>query len=175
MTCRRLALAVIALVTAASGATAIAQPAPTAMSSDWAQALCKAWNNDKTLTEQLAASGWAGNHGGRGMKAMQIFRSDCPASARVELHIVLKDGLAQCIHGGAPQDGKLDPASDYLMWADTARWREMGNGDYGPMRAMAFGRLNFSGPKLEAMSNMGPFEGFLLLVGQVPGDWTTCP
>ena len=61
------------------------------------------------------------------------------------------------------------------MWAETARWREMGAGDYGPMRAMMFGRLNFEGPKMEAMGNMGPFGGFLLLVGKVPGDWAACP
>ena len=51
----------------------------------------------------------------------------------------------------------------------------MGAGDYGPMRAMMFGRLNFEGPKLEAMGNMGPFGGFLRLVGKVPGDWQSCP
>ena len=40
---------------------------------------------------------------------------------------------------------------------------------------MLFGRLNFAGPKMEAMGNMGPFKSFLLLVGKVPGDWATCP
>jgi putative sterol carrier protein len=43
------------------------------------------------------------------------------------------------------------------------------------MRAMMFGRLRFDGPYGEAMSNMGPFESFLLLVGKVPGETTACP
>jgi putative sterol carrier protein len=51
----------------------------------------------------------------------------------------------------------------------------MGRGEYGPMRAMMFGRLAFEGPMGEAMGNMGPFEGFLQLVGKVPGDTTSCP
>jgi len=55
-----------------------------------------------------------------------------------------------------------------------ARWQEMGRGEYGPMRAMVFGRLH-EGPMLEAMGNMGPFESFLLLVGKVPGSTRACP
>jgi putative sterol carrier protein len=51
----------------------------------------------------------------------------------------------------------------------------MGKGEYGPMRAMMFGRLGFDGPMMEAMRNMGPFENFLLLVGKVTGDTATCP
>ncbi|HMR71111.1 MAG TPA: SCP2 sterol-binding domain-containing protein [Rubrivivax sp.] len=51
----------------------------------------------------------------------------------------------------------------------------MGRGQYGPMRAMMFGALRFSGPKMEAMGVMGPFEQFLLLVGKVAGDSAACP
>jgi putative sterol carrier protein len=43
------------------------------------------------------------------------------------------------------------------------------------MKAMMSGRLEFSGPKMEAMGNMGPFENFLLLVGKVPGGTQACP
>ena len=50
-----------------------------------------------------------------------------------------------------------------------------GRGDYGLMKAMMFGRLESSGPKMEAMGNMGPFENFLLLVGKVPGNTQSCP
>ncbi len=35
--------------------------------------------------------------------------------------------------------------------------------------------VEFSGPKMEAMGNMGPFENFLLLVGKVPGSTQSCP
>ena len=65
--------------------------------------------------------------------------------------------------------------ADYVMKAETGRWIEMGNGEYGPMKSMMFGRLGFDGPMLEAMGNMGPFESFLLLVGKVPGNAGSCP
>lgn len=165
-------LGVAALMTATS--TFAQAPAP-AMSPPWAQAMCTAWNADAALTDKLVESGWIKNDGGRGFKAMQIYRADCPSSARIELQVALKDNKAQCVYGGAARTTKLDGGADYLMWAETARWREMGAGEYGPMRAMMFGRLNFEGPKMEAMGNMGPFGGFLLLVGKVPGDWAACP
>jgi putative sterol carrier protein len=168
-------LVVAGLVLAGSAMAQSAPSAPAGMSAPWAQAMCAAWNADAALTEKLVESGWVKNDGGRGHKAMQIYRQDCPKSARVELQIALKDNKAQCTYGGAAKSAALDSGSDYLMWAETPRWREMGAGDYGPMRAMMLGRLNFQGPKLEAMGNMGPFESFLLLVGKVPGDWASCP
>lgn len=145
------------------------------MSAPFAQAMCNAWNADVNLTTKLVESGWAKNVGTRGYKVMQIYRADCPKAERVEMQISLKEDKAQCVYGGTARTAKLDGGVDYLMWADTPRWREMGAGDYGPMRAMMFGRLNFEGPMLEAMGNMGPFESFLLLVGKVQGDWTACP
>ena len=157
-----------------AAALAQAQTAP-AMSPAWAQSMCTAWNAESTLTDKLVESGWAGNDGGRGYKAMQVYRADCPASARIELQVALKEGKARCVYGGTGKTDKLNGSADYLMWADSARWREMGAGEYGPMRAMMFGRLNFKGPKMEAMGNMGPFESFLLLVGKVPGAWAACP
>lgn len=163
------------LAMSTAGAQGNSPEAAVAMSAPWAAAMCTAWNADATLTSGLVESGWVKNDAGRGFKAMQIYRADCPASARIELQIALKDGKAVCTHGGAVRTEKLDSGADYLMWADTPRWREMGAGDYGPMKAMMFSRLNFAGPKMEAMGNMGPFEGFLLLVGKVPGKWDACP
>jgi putative sterol carrier protein len=148
---------------------------PMAMSLPWAQKMCEAWNADATLTDKLVESGWIRNDAGRGFKAMQIYRADCPNAARIEMQIALKDNKARCTYGGATRTAKLDGGADYLMWADTPKWREMGAGDLGPMRAMMFGDLHFEGPKMEAMSNMGPFGNFLLLVGKVPGDWSACP
>ena len=152
-----------------------AQSPAVAMCPAWAQSMCSAWNADAALTEKLVESGWAKNDAGRGFKLMRIYRSDCPAAARIELKIVLKDNKTHCEYGGAAGTTALDSGADYLMWADTPRWREMGAGEYGPMRAMMFSRLNFAGPKMEAMGNMLPFESFLLLVGKVPGEWSGCP
>jgi len=159
-------------------ALAIASPqggaAPVMMAPEWAQEMCKAWNSDPDLTGKLVESGWIKNDKGRGYKAMQIYRGDCEGSARIELRVAEKDGKTMCVYGGKAES-KLDADADYLMWAETARWNEMGKGEYGPMRAMMFGRLKFDGPMMEAMGNMGPFASFLLLVGKVPGDAAACP
>ena len=90
------------------------------------------------------------------------------------MKIAPKDGKAICVYGGAVQNSKMDYAVDYTMHATTERWDEMGAGEYGPMKAMMFGRLKFAGPKVEAMTVMGPFEAFLRLPGKIPGD-KACP
>ena len=155
-------------------ASSICQAAPVMMTPEWAQELCKAWNADPTLTGKLVESGWVKNDKGRGYKAVQIYRADCEASPRIELRLSEKDGKTMCVYGGTAES-RLDSNVDYLMWAETRRWIEMGKGEYGPMWAMMFNRLSFDGPMLEAMGNMGPFRSFLLLVGKVPGDVTACP
>jgi putative sterol carrier protein len=156
-------------------ASGSAQAESVAMSAAWAQDMCTAWNADATLTDKLVESGWVKNDSGKGGKTMQIYRADCPKSERIEMQISLKDNKALCVYGGAARGTALSKGSDYLMWATTPHWRDMGAGDLGPMRAMMLGRLNFEGPKMEAMGNMGPFGNFLLLVGKVPGDWAACP
>lgn len=164
--------ALLAAAFAAMAGTAAAAPA--LMSEEWAKAACTAWNADATLTKDLHETGWAANDKKRGYKALQVARKDCKASPKVELRIAAKDGKAMCV-SGAKSAAALDLDVDYAMVADTKRWVEMGKGDYGPMRAMMFGRLSFDGPMGEAMGNMGPFESFLLLVGKVPGDIAGCP
>lgn len=147
--------------------------APVLMSAQWAQSACDAWNADAVLTDKL--DGWLKNDKGRGYKVMQIYRSDCENSPKVEMRIENKDGKAWCVYGGAVEHNDLDSGADYLMHADTKRWQEMGAGEYGPMKAMMFSRLKFSGPKMEAMGNMGPFGNFLMLVGKVDSDASSCP
>ena len=169
----RFIAAALAASCAFAAAPALAQPV--LMSADWGAAACEAWNKDATLTDQLVESGWAKNDKGRGYKVMHVYRSDCGTQATTEMRIALKGEKAQCVYGGAVQPGKLDDSADYVMSAETPRWLEMGRGDYGPMRAMMFGRLAFVGPKLEAMGNMGPFENFLLLVGKVKSSSASCP
>jgi len=148
--------------------------APGLMSADWAKDACTAWNADATLTAKLHESGWVANNKKRGYKVLQIHRSECKDSPKVELRIAPKDGKALCVAGGKAE-ATLDLDVDYAMNAETRRWIEMGKGEYGPMRAMMFGRLAFDGPMMEAMGNMGPFQSFLLLVGKVPGETQDCP
>jgi putative sterol carrier protein len=145
------------------------------MSAAWAKSACDAWNAEPALTDKLVESGWMKNNANRGFKVIQVYRSDCKDSPRVELRIAEQGGKARCTYGGKVETAKLDLAVDYVMHAKTTRWQEMGRGEYGPMRAMMFGRLQFDGPTFEAMGNMGPFESFLLLVGKVPGDVAGCP
>jgi putative sterol carrier protein len=166
--------ATLALYFALFAAPALAQQ-PVLMSPEWAKAACDAWNKESILTDQLVETGWVKNDAGRGFKVMHVYRSDCGAAATAEMRIALKVDKAQCIYGGAVQATALNDSVDYVMNATTARWQEMGRGDYGPMRAMMFGRLGFVGPKLEAMNNMAPFESFLLLVGKVTSTAANCP
>ena len=44
----------------------------------------------------------------------------------------------------------------------------------GAMGAMMSGKLKFNGPKMEAMSVMGPFNQYLQLTGKVPGEKGAC-
>jgi putative sterol carrier protein len=149
--------------------------APVMMSAEWGKDACEAWNRDPVLTDKLVESGWVKNDKGRGFKVMQVYRTDCGERPTAELRVALKDGKAMCVYGGGVETAKPDGSADYLMKSETARWVEMGKGEYGPMRAMMLGRLGFEGPRMEAMGNMGPFENFLLLVGKVPSETKACP
>ena len=166
------ALPMIAAVALVAGTAQAAEPA--LMSGAWAAAACDAWNADPVLTDELVKSGWVKNDKGRGYKVMQVYRSDCGDKPTAELRVALKDGKAQCVYGGPVENLTLDGGADYVMHAKTERWKQMGAGEYGPMKAMMLGRLSFSGPYGEAMGNMGPFSNFLLLVGKVPGS-DACP
>ena len=163
-----------AMCIALAGAAGIAHAASPLLSADWSTGACEQWNKTPTLTDELAAT-WVKNDGGKGFKVIQLYRDECGEPSRTELRIAPKDGKAACVYGGRAETAKLDGSVDYLMHATTEHWVEMGKGEYGPMRAMMFGRLSFNGPKMEAMGVMGPFEAFLLLVGKVEGDTAACP
>ena len=153
-----------------------AGPLPALMSVDYIKQFCAAWNADETMTVGLATSGWIDNDGDKGFKIIQLYRSDCPDSPHVEMQFERsKDDKAVCVYAGGVENPELDRSADYEMFAETDRWIEIGRGDYGPMKAMMFGRLKFKGPKIEAMGNMGPFKNFLLLFGKFPSDSKVCP
>ncbi|HNA28964.1 MAG TPA: SCP2 sterol-binding domain-containing protein [Thiobacillaceae bacterium] len=158
---------------AAAGLVSLSTQAAPLMSADWATQACQAWNNNPALTDELAEK-WIKNDKGRGYKIIHMYRSDCGDATKVEMTISAKNGKALCTYAGKIQHASLDSDVDYEMNAETKRWREMGAGEYGPMRAMMFGRLKFEGPKAEAMRVMGPFEQFLLIPGKVPGE-DACP
>jgi len=165
--------AVVSFILAAS--TSLAQAAPTLMSGEWGVAACEAWNNTPKLADELGESGWAENNGERGHKVLQVYRNDCSSAPTAELRIGFEDGKAKCIYGGAVESSDLDSGVDYIMHGTSEHWNRMGSGKDGPMKAMMMGRLKFKGPKWEAMKNMGPFEGFLLLTGSVEADREICP
>ena len=95
----------------------------------------------------------------------------------MELQISDKDGKALCTYGGKVKSTALKPEVDYVMNATDEDWTCMGAGSFGcgAMGAMMSGKLQFKGPKMEAMGVMGPFDTFLQLTGKVPGDKKACP
>ena len=163
-------VAMIALLFGFSASLAMAEVI--FMSEEWAEAACEAWNEDAELTGNLTQ--WMENDLDRGYKIIQIYRLDCEESPKVEIRLEGTDEGVQCTQGGLAE-AELDLKADYVMFAKTERWEEMGAGDYGPMKGMMTRRLRFQGPKWEAMNNMGPFKNFLLLTGQIPGDTSSCP
>lgn len=149
------------------------------MDAAWAKAACSAWNADAALTKGLMDTdgySWAGNDGKRGYKLVQIYRTDCGADSKIQLNIEAKDGKAMCTYGGKPDGKTMDYSLDYLMNATDDDWACMGKGSFGcgAMGAMMSGKLNFKGPKMEAMKVMSPFENFLRLTSKVPGTKTAC-
>lgn len=159
-------------VFAASSASA----APVFMSTDWAGAACDAWNANDELTTGLAGD-WIDNNAARGFKIIQIYRKDCKDSPRVELNIAKEENQAKCVYGGAVKSENLNDEVDYVMYATDEDWMCIGEGKWGcgPKLAMMTGKLKFEGPKMEAMSVMGPFEQFMLLTGKVDADRSSCP
>ncbi len=152
----------------AIGSVAMAQPV--FMDDQWAQAFCEVWNNTPTLVDGLGGNGaWSEVP----ERKLFLYRKDCGKGKMVQLTIKTENGKATCVYGGWKKDERTD--NDFLMYADTKRWMEMGRKEYGPMRAMMFGRLKFKGPKMVAMKNMGPFEAFLDAMDAVESDTSRCP
>jgi putative sterol carrier protein len=146
------------------------------MDATWAKKMCKAWNKDATLTTEL--SEWASNDKNRGYKLIQMYRTQCTQSSKVQLNITQKQNKAVCVYGGKPDGKKVDTDVDYIMHADDDDWTCMGEGSFwcAAMGAMTTGKLKFSGPQFEAMGVMGPFNAFLQLTGKVSGNkGKTCP
>ncbi len=152
---------------------ATATQATPLMSADWAAQACQQWNKTPALTDELAAS-WIKNDGGRGYKIVQMYRTDCGPATKVEIKIQPQNGKAMCTYGGKVQTASLSDSKDYVMYAPTKTWKEMGAGEYGPKGGMFFHSFRFDGPSAEAMGVMGAFEAFVLFPGKIPGE-DACP
>lgn len=146
------------------------------MDADWAAQACEAWNQNATLTEGLGGDTWAANNNDRGYKLIQIYRTGCGEDSKIQLNIESMEGKAHCAYGGAPDGKEFNKKYDYVMHASDADWTCMGSGKFGcgAMGAMMSGKLKFTGPKMEAMSVMDPFNAFLKLTGSVAGEKTEC-
>lgn len=143
---------------------------PVFMDGEWAKAFCEVWNNTPTLVNELGKNdAWSEVP----IRKLFLYRKDCGDGKVVQLTIKNENGKAVCVYGGLKKEEATE--NDFLMYADTGRWLEMGRKEYGPMKAMMFGRLKFSGPKSVAMKNMGPFEAFLDAIDEVKSDTSRCP
>ncbi|MDW8067267.1 MAG: SCP2 sterol-binding domain-containing protein [Aquificaceae bacterium] len=148
----------------------VAMSAPVFMDGEYAKALCDTWNKTPQLSEQLGKSeSWVAVP----ERKLFMYREDCGDGKQIQLTIRNEGGKAQCVYGGPAKDKR--GKDDFLMYAETKRWLEMGRKEYGPMRAMMLNRLKFEGPKGVAMKNMGPFEAFLDIVDNPPHDASRCP
>lgn len=147
------------------------------MDAEWAKEMCSTWNTSPELTTELAGDNWMGNNGERGYKIIRLYRDKCGPETAVQLTISAQDGKSMCTYGGAPTAEEMDPSMDYLMYATDEDWMCMGQAKFGcgAMGAMMTGKLKFKGPKMEAMGVMGPFNAFLQMADDVPGDQSQCP
>jgi putative sterol carrier protein len=163
------------IITLALLFSAASLEATTFMDASWADKVCKAWNQNSTLTTELGKK-WVKNNNNRGYKIIQIYRDKCGENSKIQLIISDKEGKAICTKGGKPDGKKTDKNVDYVMHASDKDWTCIGKGSFGcgAMGAMATGKLKFKGPKMEAMSVMGPFGDFLTLTGEIDGDKSTC-
>ncbi len=150
--------------------SSIALATPIFMSGDYAKALCEEWNKTSQLVDQLGKSeSWIAVP----ERKIFIYREDCGDKNQIQLAIKNEEGKAICAYGGPAKDKR--GKDDFLMYAETKRWLEMGRKEYGSMKAMMLGRLKFEGPKGVAMKNMGPFEAFLDMIDNPPHDASKCP
>lgn len=144
--------------------------APVFMGDEYAKALCEQWNKTERLSVELGKSeSWTAVQ----ERKLFLYREDCSEAKQIQLTIKNEGGRALCVYGGPAKDKR--GKDDFLMYAETKRWLEMGRKEYGPMKAMMLGRLKFEGPKGVAMKNMGPFEAFLDMIDAPPHDASKCP
>ncbi len=145
------------------------------MDAEWAAKACEGWNANKELTTKLGGK-WVDNNADRGYKLVQMYRTECGETTKIQLNLESKDGKATCSYGGVPDGKEFNPKVDYLMHAKDKHWTCIGADKFGcgAMGAMSTGKLKFTGPKMEAMGVMGPFGAFLRLTGEIEGEKVEC-
>ena len=141
------------------------------MDAGWAKKVCNKWNTNNILSQQLAGS-WIANDAARGYKLIQMYRTECGASSKIQLTIQSKGGRALCTYGGYPNNKRFNVSVDYLLHAKDKHWICMGEGKFGcgAMGAIKTGKLKFKGSQVEMKQVIEPFSTFLNLVGQISGN-----
>jgi putative sterol carrier protein len=140
------------------------------MGPEYAKELCEVWNRTPKLTEELGKSeSWTAVP----ERKIFLYREDCSPDKQIQLTIRNEGNKAVCVYGGPAKDKR--GKDDFLMYAETKRWEEMGRGEYGPMKAILLGRLKAERPKGFAMKNVEPFEAFLTALGKPSYDASKCP
>ena len=141
------------------------------MDASWAKNMCSQWNQNAGLSQQLGGETWVDNNAGRGYKLIQLYRTECGASTKIQLTIKNQQGKAICTYGGKPNNQALDSKVDYVLHAKDKHWVCIGAGKFGcgAAGALSTGKLQLKGSMAEVKSVMQPFSTFLKLVGQVPG------
>jgi putative sterol carrier protein len=140
------------------------------MGPEYAKELCEVWNKTPGLTEELRKSkSWMAVP----ERKIFLYRKDCSPDKQIQLTIRNEGNKAVCVYRGPAKDKR--GKDDFLLYAQTKRWEEMGRGEYGPMKAIMLGRLKFEGPRGVAMKNVGPFEAFLTALGKPSYDASKCP
>ncbi|RUM74567.1 MAG: sterol-binding protein, partial [Sulfurovum sp.] len=110
-------LSLVALMTVGASVTITATEF---MDASWAKSTCDAWNKNATLTNKLGK--WSSNDKKRGYKIIQIYRTECGKSSKIQLNISNKNGKAICTYGGKPDGKKVNTDVDYVMHASDKDW-----------------------------------------------------
>lgn len=58
---------------------------------------------------------------------------------------------------------------EFDMWADSASWKKVFDGEISVKKAMMSKGFGFKGPKLKAMMNMGGFERSIAIMVEMDG------
>jgi|FLOH01.1.fsa_nt_gi putative sterol carrier protein len=119
---------------------------------EWAAAYAEAWNNDDEVMKKLR-------------KFSSVFKYSI--SDREDLEpVVLEVEKGICVTFGTEEQYEK---IEFDMWADSASWKKVFDGEISVKKAMMSKGFGFKGPKLKAMMNMGGFERSIAIMVEMDG------